>query len=820
MHLLAFVLPLLLALPALPPQARSELSAHVEGVLSGAGPAQWNLRDGAYVPGDVIIRLKDNKSLGDPALAGVLMRYGLSASQEILPGVYRLSAQAGNVLDIRASAAALIATGAVEYAQPNRVYSAARTPDDEQYVAGQQWSLTQIKAEQAWDITTGSTDVIIAILDTGVATDHPDLEGKIVPGYDFYSNDADPYADSAHGTMTAGIAAASSNNGRGVAGVSWGARLMPVKVLGGDQGSGSDEMVARGIRWAVDNGARIINMSLGGEETSPIQDDAVRYAHERNVLVVAAAGNTPDGKPHYPAAYDTVLSVGATGRSDTVTGFSSFGPYVDVSAPGVGILSTAWNEGSLTYEYGNGTSFSCPLVAGAAALVWSANPSLTADDVRFILEDSSDDVGPAGWDEYSGRGRLNVHRAVQMAQQGKPPTRTPTPVNQPTNTPVPAATRAPGTGPGIQVDSRQVAPGALLAIIGAGFGPNEIVDLHLVAAGADRGVGSAQTDAQGGFRAEVAVPRDQPLGAARLTAEGMTSKLKAAVDLNVSTGGSQGQSVIKGTVRGAPPGEVTVRLKPALGVAGTELSTLADGADQYTFGNLTSGFYALSASAPGALPAGPFVVQVDGTAADVRTVDINMAVTRPVAFNRSPEVPNSTGLVYFPETGHSLKGAFLKFWRDHGGLAIFGYPISEEFAEVSATDGKTYAVQYFERNRFEYHPEFAGTPNEVLMGLLGLEMTRGRTFPPGAPFQSTPTQVYFRETGHSLSGPFLRYWQANGGLAIFGYPISEEVMENGYLVQYFERNRFEYHPEFAGSRNEVLLGLLGIEVARRNGWVE
>jgi hypothetical protein len=197
-----------------------------------------------------------------------------------------------------------------------------------------------------------------------------------------------------------------------------------------------------------------------------------------------------------------------------------------------------------------------------------------------------------------------------------------------------------------------------------------------------------------------------------------------------------------------------------------------------------------------------------------------MAVTKPAAFNRAAQVPGTADQVYFQETGHSLKGPFLNFWRSHGGLAVFGFPISEEYAEVSATDGKTYTVQYFERNRFEYHPEFAGTRNEVLMGLLGLEMTQGRTFPPGAPFQSTPTQAYFQETRHSLSGPFLRYWQQNGGLAIFGYPISEEIMENGYLVQYFERNRFEYHPEFAGTRNEVLLGLLGLEVARRNGWVE
>ena len=820
MRVSAFVLPMLLVLSAAWQFQRSYPGSGGTGAETGGTPVQWALEQGKYVPGDLIVRLKAGLSLHSAPVASVIELLGLTSVDEVLPGVYRLSAGEGSGLDIEQAADALLDTGAVQYAQPNRVYEMAKMPDDEQYVAGQQWALTQIKAEQAWDITTGSGDVVIAMLDTGVATDHPDLEDKVVPGYDFYSNDNEPYDDSGHGTMTAGITAASSNNGRGIAGVAWGARIMPVKVLGGERGSGSDEMVARGIRWAVDNGARIINMSLGGEETSPVQDDAIRYAHDRNVLIIAAAGNTPDGKPHYPAAYDTVLSVGATGRSDTVTGFSSFGPYVDVSAPGVGILSTSWSDGNLTYEYGNGTSFSCPLVTGAAALVWSANPSLTADDVRFILEDSSDDVGPAGWDEYSGRGRLNVFRAVQMARQGKPPTRTPTSATQPTSTSVPLPTRAPGTGASIQVDSRQVAPGALLAIVGSGFGPNEIVDVRLVAAGSDRGVGSAQSDAQGSFRAEIAVPRDQPLGAARLVVEGKSSKLSAAVDLNVAAGGGAGQSVIKGTVRGVPPADVTVRLKPSLGVAGAELSTHPDGNGQYAFANLTSGFYALSASAPGALPAGPFVVQVDGTAGEVRNVDINMAVTKPAAFNRAAQVPATAEQAYFQETGHSLKGPFLKFWRSHGGLAVFGFPISEEYSEVSTTDGKTYTVQYFERNRFEYHPEFAGTSNEVLMGLLGLEMTQGRTFPPGAPFQSTPTQVYFQETRHSLSGPFLRYWQQNGGLAIFGYPISEEIMENGYLVQYFERNRFEYHPEFAGTRNEVLLGLLGIEVARRNGWVE
>src|SRR5205823_1207557 len=153
-------------------------------------------------------------------------------------------------------------------------------------------------------------------------------------------------------------------------------------------------------------------------------------------------------------------------------------------------------------------------------------------------------------------------------------------------------------------------------------------------------------------------------------------------------------------------------------------------------------------------------------------------------------------------------------------LAVFGYPLSEEFPELSATDGKLYTVQYFERNRFEYHPEFAGTPNEVLMGLLGVDSTSGRTFPAGQPVPGDPGRTtFFNETKHSLSGSFLAYWKARGGLAVFGYPISEPISENGYIVQYFERNRFELHPEFQGTPNEVLLGLLGVETVRRNGWL-
>jgi len=181
---------------------------------------------------------------------------------------------------------------------------------------------------------------------------------------------------------------------------------------------------------------------------------------------------------------------------------------------------------------------------------------------------------------------------------------------------------------------------------------------------------------------------------------------------------------------------------------------------------------------------------------------------------------------YFNETGHNLGYSFRTFWIGNGGLPVFGFPLTEEFQEVSPTDGKVYTVQYFERNRFEYHPENKNTPFEVQLGLLGVQLTQGRDFPKSAPFTSTPDRWYFPQTQHSLGGSFLKYWLNNGGLALFGYPTSEELQEQNpddgksYTVQYFERNRFEYHPEFKNTRFEVLLGLLGKDVLRRRDWLQ
>ncbi len=211
---------------------------------------------------------------------------------------------------------------------------------------------------------------------------------------------------------------------------------------------------------------------------------------------------------------------------------------------------------------------------------------------------------------------------------------------------------------------------------------------------------------------------------------------------------------------------------------------------------------------------------------NVWTTDL-LVISPPFLRMPPPAAPDSNR-TYFPETGHYLGFGFRNYWQAYGGLAVFGYPITEEFTEISPTDGKPYTVQYFERARFEYHPEYAGTPYEVLLGLLGRQLTKGRTDPaflPVPPVPNTADRIYFPETGHTLSSGFKRYWEANGGLFVFGYPISEEFTEisptdgKPYTVQYFERARFEYHPEYAGTPYEVLLGLLGTASLQARGWL-
>lgn len=188
-------------------------------------------------------------------------------------------------------------------------------------------------------------------------------------------------------------------------------------------------------------------------------------------------------------------------------------------------------------------------------------------------------------------------------------------------------------------------------------------------------------------------------------------------------------------------------------------------------------------------------------------------LTDPVPDPKQPDV------LYFPTTGHTLRGAFLDYWNRYGSLAQFGYPLTEEFFEEVGPDHKLYQVQYFERNRFEYHPENAGTPYEVLLGTLGRDFRQQD--PPATPIGNA---TYFKETGHNLSSKFKQYWDTHGGLFVHGFPITEPQMEKSptdgktYMVQWFERSRFELHPENAGTHSELLLGLLGRQLSEKKGY--
>jgi len=176
--------------------------------------------------------------------------------------------------------------------------------------------------------------------------------------------------------------------------------------------------------------------------------------------------------------------------------------------------------------------------------------------------------------------------------------------------------------------------------------------------------------------------------------------------------------------------------------------------------------------------------------------------------------PNGPTSHFFPETGHNVGGAFLSFYHRAGGLDSFGFPRTEELLE----DGRT--VQYFQRAKFEYHVDKVGTPYDVQLALLGDTLTTPhRPFPAAALFTSSVDHVYFPETGHGLHYGFLNYWRNRGGLDVFGYPISEELQEGGYTVQYFQRARFEYHPEHAGTAYEVQLGLLGDQLLQQRSWL-
>lgn len=337
----------------------------------------------------------------------------------------------------------------VVYAEHNHVVWANFVPNDPLYPY--QWNLQAtamggINAEPAWDIHTGDPNVIVAVLDTGVAYENfdgfrgaPDLAGThFVPGYDFIEDDAHPNDDHGHGTHVAGTIAQSTHNERGVAGVAFGCSLMPVKVLDVN-GLGDHFTIAQGVRYAVDHGAHVINLSLGAPGNSQTLRDALAYAYRHDVTVVCSAGNEfLRGNPAiYPAAYDAYcLAVGASTLGQARAVYSGTGAFVDLVAPGGDVFSDdnddSYGDGILqetfsmdprdfAFWFFQGTSMAAPHVSGAAALLYSRGLR-TPDAVRATLEQTAVDLGPKGYDEDFGWGLLDLGTAMSHDAIGVQPT--------------------------------------------------------------------------------------------------------------------------------------------------------------------------------------------------------------------------------------------------------------------------------------------------------------------------------------------------------------------------------------------------------------
>jgi len=292
------------------------------------------------------------------------------------------------------------------YIQPNFKYRVNFTPNDPYW--NQQWGPFKIGADRAWDKQLGNSSVLVAVIDTGVDWNHPDLAANYVPlGHDWVNNDTDPMDDHGHGTHCAGIIAAALNNSIGIAGLAQ-VQVMAEKGLNQD-GEGYDDDLANAIIHAVDQGADILSNSWGGNETSSLIHDAIKYAYDKGVLIVAAAGNSASSEKMFPAGYDEVIAVTATDDSDSPAWFTNFGDWVELAAPGVHIYSTVYDD---RYAYMSGTSMACPHVSGVAALVWSQFPNATRDWIRFRLRFTADDMGDPGFDVYYGYGRVNAKKAV------------------------------------------------------------------------------------------------------------------------------------------------------------------------------------------------------------------------------------------------------------------------------------------------------------------------------------------------------------------------------------------------------------------------
>ncbi len=418
----------------------------------------------SYVPGDVILKVQlgvsidktgDKVTSNDPELSAVLNKYHAKDVEELFPFDKKgtlLSRTYKLVFDKKADLFSIIAdlykVECIDYAHLNYIAKPSAIPNDSSW--SKQWGQQKIDCQDAWDLFTGSDNIVVAVVDTGIDYNHPDLADNIwinqaeIPdngldddnngyvddyyGYDFANNDSDPIGDdnNQHGTHVAGIIGAVANNSTGldenITGVMWNCRLMALKA-GGDMTGFTSVDIDRAIRYAVDNGAEVINMSFGGYSSADDIQSAIEYAHNNGVLLVAAAGNDNTNYVSYPAGYDNVIAVAATDQNDAKASFSNFGTWVDISAPGVSILSTVPND---KYENFSGTSMACPMVSGVCGLVLgyadSLSETLNPAQVEFVLLETADNIDEQNpsYVGYLGAGRVNAYKALDYINEANP----------------------------------------------------------------------------------------------------------------------------------------------------------------------------------------------------------------------------------------------------------------------------------------------------------------------------------------------------------------------------------------------------------------
>ncbi|MBN2571537.1 MAG: S8 family serine peptidase [Ignavibacteriales bacterium] len=341
----------------------------------------------------------------------------------------------------------------IEYIQRPVAYKIDFIPNDS--LIEQQWGLFRVNAPQTWDITRGDSNIIIVIIDTGIDYLHPDLKNTIyinyqedlnnngildsydlngidddgngfiddIMGWDFTDRngfpfdsvsgdyldwDNDPFDDYGHGTYVAGIIGAEFNNNIGIVGLAPNCKIMNLRAFD-PEGSGEEDDVASAILYAIEMGAKVINMSFGDNSFSFVLKDIIEYAHSQGVVLVASAGNSNSDQPHYPSGYNQVISVGASTEYDVKATFSNYGSTLDFLAPGSNITST---EKGNSYTTGQGTSASAPFVSATAGLILSIDSNLTNEEIKQIIKTNSDDVGATGWDEFTGSGILNVYKTI------------------------------------------------------------------------------------------------------------------------------------------------------------------------------------------------------------------------------------------------------------------------------------------------------------------------------------------------------------------------------------------------------------------------